>query len=583
MNKYLKIKLILKVINYLYNIDKLFFVILVLLNIINGINITASLWATKVLINGIANLGNMINLQIYKLVLIYGLVNILIYGINELSKYIMSLFNLEIQNRISNDILNKCTSLEPKDYENAETYDIIRRAQVDGSTNILVIYTKILSLLNQVISIISVIIMLLSFKIYYFLFALIIPIITFIFNLNLGSEKYKILKNRTSLNRMTMYINYLLTNDVAFKEIKINKMGTYFINLSNSILKGIKREDQYIINKKAKFNIVINILDEVIGIYIILRVLLQSKSGFIFVGDVVTYVNSISSIQNSINVFLMNLADIKNDILYINDFFYFLELKTEELIKYETIGSIEKIEFINVSFKYKENNIYALKNVNFIMKRGQRYVLIGENGSGKTTIIKLILGFYDDYEGNILINNIEIKKINKEVLREKMAVLFQDFNKYELKLRENLTFGSPWYLENDRKLIEVIKDLNLDILESLSEGLDTRLGNWFDGIDLSKGQWQKIALGRVFLKSADIYIMDEPTASIDNISSEMIYKNINEKFKMSIQILITHEYSERNMNSSNIIVIYRGEIEDIGSHEYLLENCDKYKEFFLCR
>ncbi len=583
MDKYLKIKLILKVINYLYNINKLFFVILVLLNIINGISITASLWATKVLINGIANLGNMINLQIYKLVLIYGLVNILIYGINELSKYIMSLFNLEIQNRISNDILNKCTNLEPKDYENAETYDIIRRAQVDGSTNILVIYTKILSLLNQVISIISVIMMLLSFKIYYFLFALIIPIITFIFNLNLGSEKYKIIKNRTSLNRMTMYINYLLTNDVAFKEIKVNNMGTYFINLSNSILKGIKREDQYIINKKAKFNIVINILDEVIGIYIILRILLQSKSGFIFVGDVVTYVNSISSIQNSINVFLMNLADIKNDILYINDFFYFLNLKTEELIKYETVGSIEKIEFINVSFKYKENNIYVLKNVNFIMKRGQRYVLIGENGSGKTTIIKLILGFYDDYEGNILINNIEIKKINKEVLREKMAVLFQDFNKYELKLRENLTFGSPWYLENDRKLIEVIKDLNLDILESLSEGLDTRLGNWFDGIDLSKGQWQKIALGRVFLKSADIYIMDEPTASIDNISSEMIYKNINEKFKMSIQILITHEYSERNMNSSNIIVIYRGQIEDIGSHEYLLENCDKYKEFFLCR
>ena len=221
---------------------------------------------------------------------------------------------------------------------------------------------------------------------------------------------------------------------------------------------------------------------------------------------------------------------------------------------------------------------YALNDVSFQVGQGETVGIIGTNGSGKSTLIKIIMGIYSDYEGEIYINKINLKDINLEVYRKKVAVMFQNYIKYESSIRDNIRYGDN-RVENDRELYKILDKVTL---EDFKDNIEQPLGYQFtDGIQISIGQWQKLALGRTLFKPAEVYIFDEPNASLDIASEQAVLNMIWEEMRDKIAILIIHRFNCMLERADKIIVLENGEIEDIGIHEELLRHHGLYYRLYM--
>jgi ABC-type multidrug transport system fused ATPase/permease subunit len=285
-----------------------------------------------------------------------------------------------------------------------------------------------------------------------------------------------------------------MTNDIAFKEIKIYKLGNYFIKGYKKLNKKFIKQDKKIIKKRTFVSFGFQILDQVTGGFILYLIVQSAYMGEILLGDTLAYIRSLSNIKGNMEGLLTSISSIYQNNLYLKQLFDFLEMpvRLEKSIG-TSIEEIKTIEFIDVSFKYPNRQEYALKNISFKIRKGETISLVGENGSGKSTLVKLLSGLYDDYEGEILINGVSMNQINKESFREKMGIIFQDFTKYELTCRENIGLGNINLMDNDVKLQAAInKAYANETVDALPKGIDTQLGVWFSGgVQLSGGQWKK--------------------------------------------------------------------------------------------
>ena len=271
---------------------------------------------------------------------------------------------------------------------------------------------------------------------------------------------------------------------------------------------------------------------------------------------------------------------IKKESLYVDLFFEFYDLEEEENGN-KRIDEIEKISMKNVSFNYKNKKV--LNNINFELSKGESVAIVGVNGSGKTTLSKIIAGYYDDYDGEYLINGINFKTIDRTDFRENVSYMLQDYIKYEATLRENISINSLEYKNNDFELKQLISKFGLRDIFSESEDiyLDLPLGYWFDnGRQISIGQWSKIALLRAYTKTSDIIILDEPNASLDPLAEYKFSKLILEILKDKIAIIITHRLFNIVENVDYVIFIEDGEIKDIDNHKTLMRKNKKYYEMY---
>jgi ATP-binding cassette subfamily B protein len=239
------------------------------------------------------------------------------------------------------------------------------------------------------------------------------------------------------------------------------------------------------------------------------------------------------------------------------------------------------IEFKNVSFKYPESERFILKDFNLIIQSGEKVSLVGENGAGKSTIIKLILRFYDVTDGEILINGINIKEIDLNTWYKKIGALFQDFIKYQFTLKENVIYGDLDKKNDLEALKDALRKSGADsFLGNLPKGVDQIVGKTFEGgEDLSGGQWQKLALARAFFRNAPLLILDEPTSAIDAKAEYEIFENVQKLQKDKTVIIISHRFSTVR-NADRILVLDEGKIIEEGNHEKLMEKKGLYAELF---
>ena len=220
--------------------------------------------------------------------------------------------------------------------------------------------------------------------------------------------------------------------------------------------------------------------------------------------------------------------------------------------------------------------------MSFKIEKGEKISLVGENGSGKSTLVKLLSAFYDTYEGEILINGIELKKINKTCYRQKMGVVFQDFNKYELTCRENIGIGEIQCINNDVLLEDALeKSGSKEFVAQLPKGLDNQIGVWFEeGVQLSGGQWQRLAIARAFLKKSDCYIFDEPSSALDPVSEADVFKKTLSMLDGKIGIFISHRLFNLRKFSSRILILKEGCLIEEGSHEALMATESHYSYLY---
>lgn len=238
------------------------------------------------------------------------------------------------------------------------------------------------------------------------------------------------------------------------------------------------------------------------------------------------------------------------------------------------IDRIDSIIFKNVYYKYRDDGEYILKNINLSINKGNFIIVMGYNGSGKTTFIKLIMGLYNDYEGDIFINGIDLRTINIESYRNKISALFQNYIRYEMSILDNVSLGNLRQSDNLNKINELLKKVNLN---NLGECKDDNLGYRFnDGRQISLGQWQKIALARTLIKDAELYVFDEPNASLDLVSEAEVFTAIHEHIYNKMGIIIMHRFNNIILKSDKIIVLNNGEIAEEGTHYELIKNREIY-------
>ena len=298
-------------------------------------------------------------------------------------------------------------------------------------------------------------------------------------------------------------------------------------------------------------------------------------------------VSDIPTIFSSYNLVVNGFSDISREITNLKESCLYIEY-LKEILEYDSkietndgceIDTIDEIEFINVSFKYPHSENYVIKNINLDIKKGQKVAIVGINGAGKTTLIKLLLRYYDPSEGEIRINNISIKKYNIKSLRDKVATLFQDFQPYSISIGEIISCNEIY---DDHQVTDVLKEVGLsDKVTNSPNGNNSQYSKMFDenGLVFSGGELQKLFIARMRYKKGQVYIMDEPSSSLDPISEYEIHTHIMKIAKNNTVIMISHRLST-TVNADNIVLIEDGELIECGTHEELLARNGKYAHMF---
>ncbi|MCR5835333.1 MAG: ABC transporter ATP-binding protein/permease [Lachnospiraceae bacterium] len=558
--------------------DKKHFFIVIVLCLIIGIVPSVSLLLSQQMINGISAGKNLTIVFIY--LVFYVLVSLLSEYLGCFKNYTETYLQNNVNYGLNCMVMEKCKKLSLMDFENSVTYDKLQRIQSEISFKPYQMLQLILGIISTAATLISSITILILWKPWCAVFLIIIPVLSSLYYINLGRTEFEYKLERTSSGRRSWYISRLLTTDSSIKEVKIFKLSDYLIDEYKKINKRFIKQDVDYTKKHSIFDVIHETILHFCSCIVVVFAIISAYSKEIMIGNVVTYIRSISMVESCCTSLLSNIYSLYSNSLYLKELFEFFELPEsveEKRCESKKIDCIEEISFKNVGFKYRQGKI-ALRNINLSMKRGEKIAVVGLNGAGKTTLIKLLTCLYPVQDGEIRINNQNISDFSATEIRNNISVLFQDYVKYEMSLRNNVGFGDVNKINDNDELNNAISHVGLQGM--FPNGLDTQLGLWFnEGIGLSGGQWQRIAIARMMVKKSSVYILDEPNAALDPIAFNKILKEFFEYAKDDLCIFITHKMSSVHY-ADRIILMKDGYIIGDGNHEALYRDNEYYKELY---
>src|ERR1700678_4092951 len=485
---------------------------------------------------------------------------------------------------VSIRVMNHAASLDLIAYEDPVFYDRLERARVQATDRLVMIQQigRMVQLSVTTITL-SVSIMVFSPWLMLLLVAGVVPAF-------LGESHFAFLgyaKNfrQTPARRRLDYLRILGGSKEAAKELKLfglkNFLSDRFTRLSDKIY------DENIALSRSKL-IAGSLLSTIgtMGYYsAYVFVIWRTLSGALTIGMLYFLTGAILQASGSIEQIFSTFAGIGDQALFLTDLLAFFEMQPTIRSKPNALPAprpiMQGFEFRNVSFSYPGSSRLVLNRMNFRLRPGERVALIGENGQGKTTLVKLITRLYDPSTGRILLDGIDLRDYDIESLRRKMGVIFQDFTRYELTFRENIAAGHIELRNFDRRLSEAAALSGADrVLGRLPDGLEQMLGRRFaDGMDLSGGEWQKIALARAYLRDAEILILDEPTAALDAQSEYEVFQRFADLTEGKMAILISHRFSTVR-TVDRILVLNDGRIHEEGTHDQLMVQGGSYAHMF---
>lgn len=507
--------------------------------------------------------------------------NIILWGLN--GTYFDYLFRYKIQNEINRRFYDKLSNLDIAYLEDPKTQNLISKVR-DTMTWRPPDFLRMFSyFFGSITGYVAAFIVLIP---YGFWIPLVITLITLprlYLRAKYGTIQWSIYGSGAPQVKKLWYLTYLLSTDTAIREMRI-------FQSHKALLTKLKEIQEYLfnLNKKPLDNYLRQLtfppILEIAVLFVIAYLQLPNVlSAAITVGSFTLLINMIDQLNGNAASAVLNFGEMYEHNLYVDDYFKILslqkiitEIENPVIIKSDTPP---KIEFKNVSFKYPEGPL-VLKNVSFTIDAGSSVALVGANGAGKSTIIKLICRFYDVTDGEILINDVNIKNIQLASWYKCMGTLFQDFVHYYLTVKDNILLGDP--NKFDEKLMKEAarKSGALDFIEKLPKGFDQNLGREYEeGEELSIGEWQKLAIARAFYQSPPLLILDEPTSAIDAEAEYEIFNNLEKAYIHKTLILVSHRFSTVR-NADKILVIEDGKITERGTHQKLLKLDGKYAHMF---
>lgn len=476
---------------------------------------------------------------------------------------------------ITEHVLSIAIELPMDDFDDSSTYNKIQLTVQETPDRCLILVNCLGAIVKNLIQLVGVVGILISLHWMIGIVPIVFLTPLFTFRYKISKKWFKIQEERTEKLRFIFEIKNILLKNEYINELKL-------FNASNKLKdKAVKLQKEFneenILNSKryALINILTTIVDGIYSFIVKLWVVMESIQMKYTLGSISMYINAIDIYETEIENVLQTLTLTFEQILYIGYICEIDKMQKTNLKLIDLNEDIQKIEFKNVSFKYRNCNQYILKNISLILEKDHLYAFVGINGSGKTTLLKLLMKFYLPLEGEIYVNDINIKKINEKSLRVQISAMFQNFIKYPFSVKENISFDNKEnvlkHITELCKTIEFDKDIN-----KLPDLFDTQLCcEWKEGVNLSGGQWQKLAYIRCLYKKANIYIFDEPFSNIDSLVESKITKNIRKLRKGKIGIIISHQFSIMPY-VDKIFVLENGEIVEMGTHNKLMRIEKKY-------
>lgn len=568
-------KVIPKSIKIFFQASKPIFVLSIIINIIAGIVPVISVNFFGSLINAIS--AKDLNLSL-KVLAIYIGISFLSGMILSIKTFLFTKFQFLLDYELINKLLDKCAIMSLEEFENSDIQDQLQHILSQVGFRPYNIFTTTLTLVTSITTILSSVYIMLKWR-PLSVFLIIVPAFAFsIFYLSISKREFQTEERNAKKARSIWYYEFLLTKDQSFKEVKIFNLASHIIKRHNDLKKSVINENLYNTKVRLIISVVFDFVDQICMAVLMILIIFSVIAGEILIGNAVALLRIINMMFDSFNSIMNIIYSINQNSLYMSKLINFLN-KSEKGNSEETykLNDLNQIEINNLTFAYPETDKIVLQNINIKIDKNQRVALFGRNGSGKSTLIKLLLGYYLIEDDVIKINGISLNKVNIDSLHKLTGILFQDYCKYELSVKDNVGFGNIDEIDNEAQIRESLEEASIDFLPP---DLNQQLGKWFsDGIQLSGGQWQRVALARCFFKKAQMYILDEPNAALDKMGEKKIMNTFFELTKNKIGVFISHKIAHV-MLADKIIYLDEGKIVAEGTHEELLKTCPSYKEIY---
>jgi ATP-binding cassette, subfamily B, bacterial len=498
--------------------------------------------------------------------------------------YSDSLLANKYTRHVSIEVMKHASELDVIAYEDPVFYDRLERARVQA-TDRLVMIQSIGRLELQAITAIAY-----SAAVMFYAPWLMLLLIAAVVPAFLGETHFAFLgyaKNfrQTPIKRQLDYLRQAGATKEAAKELKLFNLAGFFTQRFAKLSDIIYREDVDLARKRLGIGSLLSIISTggYYGAYA--YVIWKTVAGRLTIGTFYFLITAIMQASSNIQQVFSTLSGIADQALFLTDLLAFFEMRPTIQSKPNALPAPRPIrqgfEFRNVSFHYPGNERLVIDHLNFHLHRTERIALIGENGQGKTTIVKLITRLYDPTEGQILLDGVDLREYDLEDLYREIGVIFQDFMRYEMTARENIAVGKIEQIEDLPALTEAAhKSLADDVIARLPAKYEQMLGRRFEsGVDLSGGEWQKLALARAYLRDSQLLILDEPTAALDARSEYQVFQRFAELTTGRMALFISHRFSTVRM-ADRIVVLESGRIVEDGTHEKLTRMGGRYAEMF---
>jgi ATP-binding cassette, subfamily B, bacterial len=547
----------------------------------------ASLWVPKLIIDAVIafvthKTGNLAH--IWKLVGIELGLAVFSDILGRVNTLCDSLLGDRFTDLVSVRLMRHATELDLAAFEDPVFYDKLERArrQTNGRLTLL---SSVLNMGQDALTLFSLSAGLIVFSpwLMVLLVAAVIP--AFLGETHFTKLSYSVHFQWTPQRRMLDYLRYLGASAQSAKEVKIFGLGRHLSQRYHQVAGDIYNENKKIAIKRATVGSALNVVSTggYYGAYVV--VLARTLAGGISIGTFTFLTSAFARSRGYIERILSGFNDISEQAIFVQDLFEFFEMEPSIRSIPTAIPAPRPIrqgfEFRNVNFSYAGSEHPVVQNINFRLYPGEKVALIGENGAGKTTLVKLLARLYDPTSGQILLDGRDLREYDVEDLRREIGVIFQDYMRYDMLIRENIGFGNIDSL-NDHARMETAarKSLAKGLISRFPDGYDQMVGRRFEGgVDLSGGEWQKLALARAYMRDAQLLILDEPTATLDARAEYEVFQRFSELTQGRTAVLISHRFSTVRM-ADRILVLAGGEIQEEGTHEQLLALRGRYAELF---